>query len=88
MNLEKVSTAELERELERRRSEEAAKQRALPAHLLNPDFEPLRDRILALFSEAVEEQFLNRTAKQQIFEVAVEAVFGPSFWEWRRKQVW
>ena len=84
MSLEKVSTEELEKELEQRRT----KQSSCPTPLENPDFMYLKQTVVNAIETAVKEGYFDSDFKVYIYEAAVEAIYGKDFWEWRRAQPW
>lgn len=82
--LEDATTEELEKELERRKTSGG-----LPSQpLANPDFTPLRGLVISGIEQAAKEQFQDDDFKHYVYEAAVTAVYGPTFWDWRNKQDW
>lgn len=82
--LKNVSDADLEKELERRRTVVSK----APTPLDNPDFTKLRAMVIAGVDETVKDQHEDDDFEHYVYEAAMEAVFGKGFWEWRNKQKW
>ncbi len=59
-----------------------------PPPLVAPDFFPLKAMILDGTSEALRDGWWPKDFKQYVYEQAMEAVFGPKFFEWKNEQRW
>lgn len=82
--LDGATDDELKAELERRKKIE----RSPPAPLPNPDFSGLRQMIIEMVANAAVSQCMDEDADHYVYEAAIEAVYGKSFWAWRNKQRW
>lgn len=83
--LKDVSYEELEAELARRRAVRAG---GPPEPLATPDFAHLQSIIVEGIKDAHDEQWQDEDFKHHVYETAVEAVYGPTFWKWRNAQGW
>jgi hypothetical protein len=71
-------------ELQRRRAEPDPPPEPLEA----PVFDGLVAAVKTAVSEAVANGYMDKNAEGYVWEAAIEAVFGPKYWEWRRRQKW
>ncbi len=82
--LYKFTNEELQAELERRK--------ALAAHPLqpidNPDFTILIKCVVDGVNETIKEQHQDSNLPYYVYEAAITAIYGNSYWEWRNKQQW
>lgn len=84
MNLQAVTDEQLRDELSRR--EAARKSAPPPVAIEKPDFSALIACITEGVNEMVKEQRADDNFKSYVYETAMEAVFGRSYWIWRRAQ--
>ena len=71
-----VTDEELQEEVKRR------KLAAMPQPLLSPNFNPLYEEIKKHVTAAIEEgEAMDDDVREEIFESAVEIVYGPKFWD-------
>lgn len=84
MGLSKLSTADLEAELAKRKKQK----KGAPAPLDKPDFTSLIQMIV----DEVEDQIENGVGEDEsdfdhmVYEAAMEAVYGPTYFEWFKAQ--
>jgi len=81
MSLKDYSTKALEIELEKREKE----LNTPPAQLENPDFTELKKLLARLNQEMIDGEE-DDDAKQWIYEEAISAVYGPSYWVWLKER--
>jgi methionine salvage enolase-phosphatase E1 len=84
MDLRKVSKDQLLAEIQRREAEE--QRSAAPRPVANPNFDDLRETVIRGVEETVESGYQDEDFKHYVYEAAVQAVYGKSFWEWKRKK--
>jgi hypothetical protein len=84
MDLRKVSKEQLLAEIQRREAEE--QRSALPRPLSNPNFDSLVKTVIHGVEETVESGYQDEDFKHYVYEAAVQAVYGDSFWNWKRKK--
>ena len=75
-----ISEEELLAEVDRRNRRRSA----LPTENPQPNFEPLRAMIASVVGKAFDDGRWPKDYKQHIYEAAMEVVYGPPFWEWKR----
>ena len=85
VDLSRVPDEELQREIEMRK---LRVDEPMPQILGKLDFTNLVTLIVEGFNKANIEGYFDDDLKGYIYEAAVEAVYGKSFWEWRKKQKW
>lgn len=81
--LAEYSDEELREELERRKSKAP---KPLPNALEN--YDKLRNFIIADIDRQALTRKESRDFEKRVCELALEAVFGPKYWDWRNKQKW
>ena len=80
MSIRDLSIAELEAELARRKSAPHSG----PVVLEKPDFASLVKCITDGVARTVTDKYEDEDFKYYVYEEAIEAVYGKSFWEWKR----
>lgn len=84
MDLDKLSTEELEAELRRR----AQPPDAPPTPLENPDFTDLTATVIGGLTRTIADGYEDEDLRAYVYEAAFTAIYGPGYWAWRRKQKW
>jgi len=79
MDITKVATEDLERELKARNKKVVSAPRPLP----NPDFSALIDTVVGGTARTVADGYEDEDFKHYVYEAAVEAVYGKAYWAWR-----
>jgi hypothetical protein len=82
--LSQASVEELEAELERRKRGETPD----PRDFSNTDFLPIYRMALAHVQEMVRTQDSDEDFEHGLYEMVMETVYGPEFWDWHNKQDW
>jgi hypothetical protein len=82
--LHQIPTADLRTELERR-EKEASK---APLPLAHPDFSALVKTITDGVARAVDEEYEDEDFKRYVYEAALTAVYGGTYWKWRNERKW
>ena len=83
--LSDLTTELLEQELDRRK---IAKSLPVPVPLETMDFTALIETITDGTAQSIKDGYENDDLDHYIYEAAVEAVYGKSYWAWRRAQKW
>jgi len=83
-DLDKFPTQELEAEIRRRKAESFG----APAPLLIPDFSTLREMVIEGIDHAVLNGRMDKDFFHNVYETAIEAIYGKDFWIWRNEQNW
>lgn len=84
--LAKATVAEIERELKRRREEEAKREIPQPLPVINT-------KAMVEFALSVRDSIVDGTYHEDndndhwAYEVVMETVFGKAYWEWHNKKV-
>lgn len=86
MKLKKLSTKELEAELTRRKEEEAKATAVPPSPLKVPDFTRLVGHVKSMVEGLAADGHAGKDYDHYCFELALEAVYGKSIWDWWNKQ--
>lgn len=95
--LKDVPLSVIQQELERRmREDDIAKELERkacatanpPVPLASPDFTVLRQVVERGVKEEIEQQDPDDDFKQYVYEAAMDAIYGPAYFEWRNKQEW
>lgn len=84
MKLEKLSTAELEAELARRKQSEEAKA-SVPSPLKLADFSKLQAQVIEAVQNVARDRYPSKNYEHYIYEAAMEAVYGKAIWDWWNK---
>lgn len=79
-DLSGLSDEDLRAELERRKAPPVP----VPVQRENPDFSALRSCVVSGVERAMAEGYVDEDLRQYVYEEAVSAVYGQTFWEWRR----
>jgi hypothetical protein len=83
--LKNFSKEELEQEIERR---EAIELQSTPPELLKePDIEKLRKSVTDYVQHIVKEGFEQKNGAHYVYEDAMEAFYGKSYWDWHNEVV-
>lgn len=85
MDIRSASDEQLLAEIERRK---IAKTMPSPIPLEKPDFKKLIDTVTFGINEAIKNKYEDDDLRGYIYEAAIEAVYGPDYWKWRRAQIW
>lgn len=83
--LKKVSDADLEAELARRKKDKEAGDRPKP--LPNPDFSRVVETFEQFLDQLDAEGYWDDDANHYIYEETAKAIYGPDFFKWKNKKV-
>ena len=59
-----------------------------PQPLAQPDFSALIRCVTGGVAQAIKDGYEDEDLRSYIYEAAMEAVYGPGYWPWRRSQKW
>jgi hypothetical protein len=76
-----LSIEDLEKAIEEKKEIEFKE--SMPKPLSNPDYKILKQTAITIIEKMADEDYCDDNSnKQWIYEAAMEAVFGPSVWQW------
>lgn len=84
MGITSLSDADLLAEIERRKIPATP----APTALAQPDFTVLIETVTEGVNRTVADGYEDEDLQHYIYEAAVNAIYGPSYWIWRRAQKW